>query len=89
MQPKNKKSITQTAMDFILKLLKRLFNGRFLCYYFSFVVQAAFAHMGTVAYVRFAGGAVGAQGSRGGFIVRTALGAALLRVSAFGIWHNV
>ena len=56
--------------------------------HFSFVVQFTFAHMGTVAYVDLAGGTVRRKCSSYCFIVRSTLSASLLRMSAFGIWHN-
>jgi hypothetical protein len=43
--------------------------------------------MGTVAYMCFAGGAINTEGSGYGLIMRTALGAALLTMATFWIWH--
>lgn len=38
--------------------------------------------------MQFSGCSVGAQGHFAGFIMRTALGTALLTVASFGVWHN-
>lgn len=54
------------------------FGRRFFSNQFSFVVQFAFAHMGAVAYMHFAGGAVFAQRNFHSLVVGAALGAALL-----------
>lgn len=57
-----------------LERLKRCFLG----YQFAFVKQFSFVYMGTVAYMQFIGSSIGAQRYGFGYIVRTALGAALL-----------
>ena len=74
-------------MDVTKRKSETLFYRRLLSHHFAFVVQFAFAYVGTVAHMALAGGAVRSNSGRLGLVVRTALGAALLRVSAFGIWH--
>jgi hypothetical protein len=44
--------------------------------------------MGAVPDMDLTGSAVGRQRSGDSFIMRPALGASLLTMSAFGIWHN-
>jgi hypothetical protein len=59
MHAKNKKSITEAAMDTKLIFLQKLFDGRFLSHEFSSIVQFAFAGIRTVAHMDFACSAVG------------------------------
>ena len=65
-----------------------LLDRRLFCNNLAFVDQFTFTDMCAVAYMDFTGGAVFAQRNSLGFVMRAALGAALLRMSSFGIWHN-
>jgi hypothetical protein len=64
------------------------FNGGIISYYLALVVQFSFAYMGAVANMHFTRGGILAQRNGLGFIVRSPLGAALLRMSPFRIRHN-
>jgi hypothetical protein len=75
-------------MDERINSVAALFDGRLFCYQLSSVIQLAFTGVRTVAYVGFTGGGIGCKSCGYRFIVGPALGAALLRMSAFGIWHN-
>jgi hypothetical protein len=68
--------------------VKLSLQGRLFSYQFAFVEQFAFADVCAVANVEFSGRAVFAQGYTFGLIMGPSLGAALLRVSAFGIGHS-
>src|SRR5215208_2625163 len=70
------------------KVFCLLLNRGSLCNYLAFVVEFTFTYMGTVTNMRSAGDLVRRKCSCFSFIVRSALGASLLRMSAFGIWHN-
>jgi len=64
-----------------------LLDGSFFSYQFAFVIQFAFAHMGTMTNMNFAGSAVFAQRNFLCFVVRPSLGAPLLGVPPFRIRH--
>jgi len=59
----------------------------FLSYQFALIKQLAFANVSTVTWMDLAGGSIGAQCYFTGFIMRAALGTALLTVASFWIWH--
>jgi hypothetical protein len=65
------------------------FYGRVLSNHLSFVIKLSFAHMRTVAYMALTGCFIRRDRSRFSFVVSSAFRASLLRMSAFGIWHNL
>jgi hypothetical protein len=75
-------------MDKPINFEAYLFNRRLFRYQLASVIQLAFAGVRAVAYMGFPGSGIGCKGCGYRFIVGPALGAALLRMSAFGIWHN-
>ena len=87
---KNKKSISrQSAEDgFCKNICDLLLNRGSFCNYLSFVVQFTFTYMCTVANMCFAGVLYRSKCSCYSFIMCSTLGTSLLRMSAFGIWHN-
>lgn len=62
-------------------------DGRLLGHHLTLVEQLSFADMGTVTYMQFTRGAVFAEGYGIHLVMGPSLRTALLRVSAFGIWH--
>jgi hypothetical protein len=64
------------------------FEGGFFGNQFAFIVQFSFAYVGAMAYVQFPCRAVLAQSHGLSDVMGSPLCTALLRVSAFGIWHN-
>jgi hypothetical protein len=62
-------------------------DRRLLGHYFALVEKFSFANMGTVTNMHFTRGAVLAEGYGIHFVMGPSLRTALLRVSAFRIWH--
>src|SRR5436309_15322109 len=73
----------------LLELLKLFFCDSLISYDSAFVVKLAFTPVRTVAQMSFTGSAICTQGSSFCFVMSSALGASLLTVPAFRIWHNV
>lgn len=64
------------------------FYGSLFTHQFALIIEFSFTDMGTVAEMGFPGGAVGGQSGFCGFVMCSALGASLLTMSAFRIWHK-
>jgi hypothetical protein len=75
-------------MDGAKKWFRLSFNWRRFCNNLAFVVQFTFAYVGTMAYMQLTRCAISRKSSGYSFVMCSALGASLLRMSPFGIWHN-
>ena len=75
-------------MDGAKKWFRLSFDWRRFRNNLSFIVQFTFAYMGTVANMQFTRCWISRKRSGYSLVVCSALLASLLRMSAFGIWHN-